>query len=76
MVAQKDRYIKRADIKRIGFNCKVGYPMTTQHRIMARAHNNLTLEFERELHCLADIGQFDVDQSDRVDIEGEFSLEI
>ena len=62
--------LKRADIKRIGFNRKIGYPMTTQHRNMARAHNDLVLEFERELNCIADISQFDVDQSDRVNVDG------
>ena len=33
--------LRRADIKRIGFNRKVGYPMTTQHRHMVLAHNQM-----------------------------------
>ena len=45
--------------------------MTTQHQNMARAHNNLVLEIERELHRIADIAQFDVDQGNRVDMDGE-----
>ena len=63
--------LRRADIKRIGFNREVGYPMTTQHHNMARAHNDLVLEIERELNRIADIAQFDVDQGDRVDMDGE-----
>ena len=45
--------------------------MTTQHRHMAQAHNNFVLEVERELNHIVDISQFDVEQSDRLDMDGE-----
>ena len=71
VAGRSEGHIKRADIKRIGFNREVGHNMTTQHRIMAQALNDFVLEVERELNRIADISQFDVKQSDRLDMDGE-----